>query len=87
MLAFVSIERVFTTSELGASIKTARRRRGLSQIQLADHANVGRSAVQKLERGRGTVEVETALKLLHILSLDLAVASRGRDSQEVTDAR
>ena len=45
--------------------------------------------MQKLERGRGTVRLETALKLLHMLSLDLAIASRstGHDPQEGADAR
>ncbi|MEK7861221.1 MAG: helix-turn-helix domain-containing protein [Chloroflexota bacterium] len=83
------MERIFTTPDLGAAVRRARRRRGLSQIQLADHANVARSAVQKLERGRGTVRLETALKLLHMLSLDLAIASRstGHDPQEGADAR
>jgi hypothetical protein len=43
--------------------------------------------VQRIERGEGTFEVETALKLLHILSLDLAVLSRGPQTREVQDAR
>lgn len=80
MLANVSIQRIFSTNELGSAIRQARRERRLTQIGLAQHANVARSAVQKLEEGRGTVNVETALRLLHILSLDLAIAARASAS-------
>jgi len=43
---------------------------------VAEHANVSRGVVQKLEQGRGTVGLDNALRILHILSLDLAVQSR-----------
>lgn len=76
MLAFVSIERIFTSGELGEAVKRARRARAWSQIELAARANVARSAVQKLEAGRGTTTVDTALKLLNILSIDLALSPR-----------
>jgi HTH-type transcriptional regulator/antitoxin HipB len=79
MLTIVSMERVnriFTTLELGAAIKRARRARNLTQVQLAEHANVSRGALQKIEEGRGTVTLPTILRLLRTLSLDLAVVSR-----------
>lgn len=76
MLAFVSIERIFTTKELGEAIRRARKARGWTQIDLAARANVARSAVQKLEKARGTTTVDTALKLLQILSIDLALSPR-----------
>ena len=82
MLTIMSSERIFSSKDLGRAIKAARSRRGLNQIELAQHANVSRGVVQKLEAGRGTVALDNALKLLHILSLDLLVQSRsdqGRD--------
>ena len=65
-----------TAAELGEAIKRARRAHGLSQIALAERANVARGALQKIETGRGTVNLTTLLKLLRILSLDLSVTSR-----------
>jgi HTH-type transcriptional regulator / antitoxin HipB len=77
MLTIVSIKhRVFTVKELGESIKGARRELKLNQIELAQRANVARGAVQKLEEGRGTVNLDTVFKLLRTLSLDLTVESR-----------
>lgn len=70
------IDRIFTAADLGAAIKRARRARRLTQIQLAEHANVSRGALQKLEKGRGTVTLPTMFRLLRTLSLDLAVVSR-----------
>ena len=75
MLAIVSTA-VFTTKDLGETIRRARREQGLTQIALAERANVARGAVQKLESGRGTVNFPTVLKVLRTLSLDLVVSSR-----------
>jgi HTH-type transcriptional regulator / antitoxin HipB len=76
MLAIVSTTPVFTAKDLGEAIRHARRERGLTQIALAERANVARGAVQKLESGRGTVNLPTVLKILRTLSLDLIVSSR-----------
>lgn len=73
----MSIQRVYTAKELGALVRQARRSRHLTQLELAAHANLSRSAVQRLEAGRGAANLATAFKLLHILALDLAVARRG----------
>ena len=90
MLAIVSIKnRVFTVKELGESIKHARRDLKLSQIELAQRANVARGSIQKIEEGRGTVTFDTVLKLLRTLSLDLTVESRTSATESLfeTDER
>lgn len=83
MLIIMSTERIFISKDLGRAIKAARSRRGLNQIELAQHANVSRGVVQKLEEGRGTVALDNALKLLHILSLDLVVQSRSDQDRDL----
>jgi len=83
MLMIMSTERIFTSKDLGRAIKAARSRRGLNQIELAQHANVSRGVVQKLEEGRGTVALDNALKLVHILSLDLVVQSRSDQDRDL----
>jgi HTH-type transcriptional regulator/antitoxin HipB len=67
---------VYTAKDLGETIRRARRERGLTQIALAERANVARGAIQKLESGRGTVNLPTVLKALRTLSLDLVVSTR-----------
>lgn len=76
MLIIVSRNRIFCTKDVGEAIRRARAARRLTQVQLAEHANVSRGVLQKLEEGRGTVALDNLLKLLHILSLDLEVHSR-----------
>jgi HTH-type transcriptional regulator / antitoxin HipB len=80
MLAITSMK-VFNPRELGQALRHARRAAGMTQIDLAERANVARSAVQKLEAGRGTVNLDTVLKLLRTLSLDLDVVSRSSAKQ------
>jgi transcriptional regulator with XRE-family HTH domain len=78
MLMIVStLAPVYSTRDLGEAIRRARHEQGLSQIALAERANVARGVVQKLESGRGTVNLPTVLKVLRTLSLDLIVSSRG----------
>ena len=67
---------IHTMKDLGETVRRARRERGLTQIALAERANVARGAVQKLESGRGTVTLPTVLKVMQTLSLDLVVSPR-----------
>jgi transcriptional regulator with XRE-family HTH domain len=77
MLTIVSTGRpLHTANELGDAIRRTRREQRLTQIALAERANVARGAVQKIEAGRGTVNLSTVLKILRTLSLDLSVNSR-----------
>jgi transcriptional regulator with XRE-family HTH domain len=76
MLTIVSMGPIHTLADLGETIKRARREQGWSQIALAERANVARGALQKIEAGRGTVNLPTVLKILRTLSLDLTVTSR-----------
>ena len=78
---------IFTTSDLGAAIKAARKQRRLTQSQLADHANLSRGVVQKLEEGRGTVALDNAVRILNTLSLDLTVEPRGNSEPPATPSR
>ena len=77
MLTFVSIERIRDSRDFGAIIRKARRARGFSQIELASRANLSRSGLQKIEEGRGSPSIETAMRLLRTLSLDLGLLTRG----------
>ncbi len=86
MLAIASMKsKVFDPRELGEALRRARRERGMTQIELAERANVARSAVQKLEGGGGTVNLDTVLKLLRTLSLDLEVVSRTSVDQPASE--
>lgn len=80
----VSGEPIFETRDLGRAIRQRRRAFGLSQSALAELAGVGRTAVQRLEQGRGTVTLDSALRIVSILSADLVFRERGVTTLEHT---
>ena len=65
--------------ELGRRVEAHRLERNLRQVELAERAGVGRSTVQKLERG-GTVQTISLVKILRALdllgALDVAIPER-----------
>jgi len=67
-----------TRTVLGATVRARRGELGWTQNDLAVGAGVGRGVVQKLETGRGTVTVDSALAILAALSLDLRLVPRDR---------
>lgn len=60
-----------TSKALGSAVRRARKDRGLSQVELAARAGVGRPWLSELETGKRTAEMGRALSVLS--ALDLAV--------------
>lgn len=67
---------VRTVRELGASIRSNRSARHLSQTDLAKRAGVSRKWVSELESGKSTVEVGLVLQVLDALDLDIRLVPR-----------
>ncbi len=60
-----------TSKSFGAAVRRARKDRGLSQVELARRAGVGRPWLSELETGKRTAELGRALSVLS--ALDLAI--------------
>jgi y4mF family transcriptional regulator len=60
-----------TPTELGTAVRTARRRQGLRQDQLAAAANVGVRFIVDLEAGKETAQMGKTITVLHALGLSL----------------
>ena len=60
-----------TSRAFGSAVRRARKDRGLSQVELAARARVGRPWLSELETGKRTAELGRALSVLN--ALDLAV--------------
>ena len=68
--------RIRTTDELGALIRTSRKRQGYTQAELAEAAGVGVTYVINLEKGKSTAEIGKALHLCELLSISLFAEER-----------
>ena len=62
-----------TPAALGLAARTARKRLGLTQPQLALAAGVGVRFIVDLEAGKPTLRLENILRVLHSLGGSLAV--------------
>jgi HTH-type transcriptional regulator/antitoxin HipB len=60
-----------TSKAFGSAVRRARKDQGLSQVELAARAGVGRPWLSELETGKRTAELGRALSVLS--ALDLAV--------------
>ena len=67
---------VRSPTELGAIIYTVRKRKGWRQADLARASSVRQQAVSELENGRRAPRLDTAVRVLAALGLDLSVVPR-----------
>lgn len=64
------------TETLSIIIKKHRKSAGLSQIQLAELAGVGKTVVFDLEKGKETVQLNTLLKIFKVLNIKVQLQSQ-----------
>ncbi len=62
--------------QFGAEVREARKRRGLSQEDLAAQAGVSRAWLTRFETGHPTASVEPLFRVLNALGLSLDLAER-----------
>ena len=63
------------TIALGSAVRAARKAAELTQLELAELAEVGKSAVFDIEKGKVNVQMSTLLKVLRVLHIQLRVVS------------
>ena len=75
-----------TPAQIGAAIRSARRRAGLTQQQLAERAGVSRRWLIALESGHAErAELGKVLDTLDTLGLDLTVSTTPRATSRLAD--
>lgn len=62
--------------DLGSAMRSARKREGVTQIELAERLNISRSTVQRLEHGED-VSVEAVLSSIAELGLEAIIVPKG----------
>lgn len=73
---FGNMTDAFTSEQLGAAIRAARKAQGLRQDELAGAAGVGLRFVVELERGKPSVQLDKVLAVLAALGLRLRIEDR-----------
>lgn len=61
--------------ELGEFVANVRKKQGVTQLQLAQAASVGRRFVVELESGKETIQAGKLLKVLETLGVDVTLTA------------
>ncbi len=61
--------------ELGEFVAKVRKEQGVTQLQLAQAASVGRRFVVELENGKETIQTGKLLKVLETLGVDVTLTA------------
>ena len=64
-----------TSNETGEIIRFHRKRSGLTQLELAERAGVGKTVVFDIENGKETVQVDTLRKVFAALNIRVKLES------------
>jgi len=60
---------------LATVIKKHRKAAGLSQLQLAEMAGVGKTVVFDIEKGKPTIQLDTLRKIMAVLNIKVQLTS------------
>ena len=60
---------------LATVIKKHRKAAGLSQLQLAEMAGVGKTVVFDIEKGKETIQLDTLRKIMAVLNIKVQLTS------------
>jgi len=62
---------IMNSIEIGNLIRHVRKKSGLSQQELAKMASVGKTVVFDIEKGKTTVQLNSLLKVIEVLNIQL----------------
>lgn len=67
-------------------VREARRRAGLTQVELASRAGTGQPAIARWESGRTAISVDDVVRLVRLCGLDVEFQLVERDTSDVAQA-
>ncbi|MFI3291334.1 MAG: helix-turn-helix transcriptional regulator [Opitutales bacterium] len=85
---FPRLERIL--EQMGENIKLARLRRDMSAESLAQRADISRSTLLSIEKGRGSVSIVNYMQVLFVLGLEkdfLLLAKDDELGRKIQDAK
>jgi len=72
-------------SDLGEAIRRARKQQALRQVDVATKGSVRQALVSELETGATRAKLDTVIKVLAALDLDLAIVPRRKAELDPTE--
>ncbi|MGF1584800.1 MAG: type II toxin-antitoxin system Y4mF family antitoxin [Bacteroidales bacterium] len=66
---------MFEPDLLAEIVRKHRKMAGLSQLQLAEMAGVGKTVVYDIEKGKATIRLDTLRKILSVLNIRVQLTS------------
>ncbi len=73
------------SNDLGELLRRARKHQGLRQVDVATRASVRQALVSELETGATRAKLDTVIKVLAALDLDLAIVPRRKADFDPTE--
>ena len=74
-----------TPKQIGAEIRRYRRRKKLSQTELAAKTKLRQATISALERGQTGTQLRTLIDILAALELELVIRPRSSASEKIED--
>lgn len=71
----IAVKMRHTSTHIGEVVHYHRKRAGLSRVELATLAGVGKTVIYDIERGKETVRFRSLLKVLQVLNISIALNS------------
>ena len=72
------MKRIETLDDLGAALREARNGTGLTLTEAAGRMGIGRRLLTELENGNRNAGIDSVLRIVQLLGLDLFIERRGR---------
>ncbi len=72
--------------QLGAALRRARRKMGLSQSVLGERVHLRQATISRVEAGEPAVQLSTIMSVLAALDLELVVRPRSKTDADDIDA-
>ena len=66
---------MLNVKEIGKIIRENRKNAGLSQIDLAQLAGIGKTAVFDIEKGKASTKLKTLIPVLKVLNIEVIIKS------------
>ena len=78
--------KIRNSKDLGAAIRTARRRSRLTQAKVAERLSMQQSTISRLEKGDGNNSLQLVLDVARVVGLDLEAAEPNHGRRPTPDA-